>query len=91
MRSGLRQDDGVDLSRGDVLAALRRYLDGEWSAADLSHWADEVENPETVQYEAAYSTLIASVLFDLATPEINGEPTPESVRKWVEELDAAVP
>jgi hypothetical protein len=81
----------VNLSRADVLTALRRYLDGEWTASDLSHWADEVENPETVQYEDAYSTLIASVLFDLGTPEINGEPTPDRVRKWVAELDAAVP
>jgi hypothetical protein len=88
---GLRQHDPVDLSRADVIAALRRYLHGEWSASDLSRWADEVENPERVEYEDGYSTLIASVLFDLGTPEINGEPTPERVRMWVAELDAAVP
>jgi len=79
----------VDLSRDDVLAALRRYLDGDWTAADLSRWADEVENPESVRYEDDYSTLIASVLFDLGTPETNGEPTPERVRQWVTELEAA--
>lgn len=81
----------VDLSRDDVLTAMRRYLDEDWTAADLSRWADEVENPETVKYEDAYSNLIASVLFDLGTPEINGEPTPDRVRKWVEELEAATP
>ena len=91
MAVGLRQHDGVDLSREDVVTALRRYLDGDWTADDLSRWADEIENPETVRYEDAYSTLIASVLFDLATPEINGEPTPERVRQWVSELEAAVP
>jgi len=81
----------VDLSRADVLAALRRYLDGDWTASDLYKWADAVENPEAVRYEDAYSNLIASVLFDLGTPEINGEPTPARVRKWIEELEAAVP
>lgn len=37
------------------------------------------------------ANLIASVLFDLGTPEINGEPTPDRVRRWVAELDTAVP
>ena len=87
----LRQHGRMDLSRADVLASLRRYLDGEWSAADLSRWADGVENPETIAYEDAWSTLIASVLFDLGTPEINGEPTPEKVRAWVKELETAEP
>ena len=81
----------MDLTRADVLSALSRYLDGEWSAADLTRWADEVENPEKVHYEEAYSTLIASVLFDLGTPEINGEPTPDKVRAWVDELTEAAP
>ncbi len=73
-----------------MLTALRGYLDREWSAADLSRWADDVENPETVTYEDGYETLIASVLFDLGTPEILVEPTREKVVAWVAEIEAAV-
>ncbi len=76
------------ISRADVLAALGKYLQGDGNGDRLTEWADEMENPEKVAYEDAHSNLIASVLFDLATPEINGEPTPEKVGRWVQELAA---
>ena len=39
-------------------------------------------------YEDAYSNKIAAVLFDLGTPEINGEPTNERVQSRISQIEA---
>jgi hypothetical protein len=74
------------LSRTDLVANLRQYLDGEWTAVELSEWASETEmttGVDQLEYEDAYSNKSAAVLFDLGTPEINGEPTDERVQSWI--------
>ncbi|MEP6666435.1 MAG: hypothetical protein ABJA81_08315 [Nocardioidaceae bacterium] len=50
---------------------------------------ERVREPREGGLEGGYSTLIASVLFDLATLEIIGEPMPAKVRAWVAELATA--
>ena len=68
-------------------SALREYLNGHWSAADLTQWADD--NEMTRHYEDGYSTLIATLLFEFSEPEMNGDITSERARQWVADLLSA--
>jgi hypothetical protein len=43
---------------------------------------------DQLDYEDAYPNKSVDVLFDLGTPEINGEPTNERVQSWVRHIGA---
>ena len=59
------------LSMDDLRSVLRRALMGEVSLTAVHEWADAIEGrTDLVDYE---NQSIADVLFELATPEINGE------------------
>lgn len=75
------------LTRAHVVSALRQYLDGAWTAAELSQWADD--NEMTREYEQGYSEVITSFLFDFSSEELNGALTPARARQWLEDVLAA--
>lgn len=75
------------LTRGQVVAALREYLNGSWTAGELVQWADD--NEMTREYERGYSQVIASFLFDFSSEELNGAVTPARAERWVEQLRTA--
>jgi hypothetical protein len=79
------------LSRAELIANLRRYLTGAWTARQLSSWASDTEltaGVDQLEYEAAYSNRLASILFVLASPDINGEVSGKTVQSWVAEIEA---
>jgi hypothetical protein len=79
------------LRRTDLNANPRKYLHGEWTTVELSEWPSETEmtaGVDQLDYEDAYSNKSVAVLFDLGTPEINGEPTNERVQSWVRHIGA---
>jgi hypothetical protein len=72
-----KKDEGVmTLTTSDVVAVLDRFLAGELTEAQVVEWADRHEYQEYVEDAA-----VASALFELATPEINGSLTHERVRE----------
>jgi hypothetical protein len=75
------------LTRAEVISSLNKYLDGSWTASDLTRWADD--NEMAREYEQGYSEVIATFLFDFSSEELNGVLTPTRARKWFEDLLAA--
>lgn len=75
------------LTRTEVVAVLRQYLDGSMTAAEIVQWADD--NEMARQYERGYGEVIASFLFDFSSELLNGAVTPERAERWVENLLAA--
>lgn len=62
----------VVLCRAHVCGVLKRYLAGEWSAADVEQWADLLEVRDDVGLEPGFEDQIKEALFDLANPDIQG-------------------
>lgn len=83
----MTRDESNPLTRSEAVSVLREYLNGHWSAADLTKWADD--NEMTRHYEDGFSTLIATLLFEFSEPEMNGDITPERARQWVTDLLSA--
>lgn len=74
----------------DLVAVLERYCSGAVSADDVKVWADAIEGrTDLVDYEDSQSRSIATVLFELASPAINGELTPEKANDLIALLGAA--
>ena len=59
---------GVELTRNHLAMALRRYLQGELSDADIESWANQIEGREDIQFETDSEQEIEDVLYELANP-----------------------
>jgi hypothetical protein len=81
-------DNPVVVSRLTLRTALTRYISGELENDELTAWANLIECNELVQYEPHFEKLIATILFYIAGPEINGQLTPESSREYLKQLSS---
>lgn len=75
------------LTRAEVVAVLRQYLDGSMTAADLVQWADD--NEMAREYERGHGEVIANFLFDFSSEKLNGALTAQRAERWVLDLLAA--
>jgi len=66
---------------------MKKYLDDEISAAELSTWADKLEMREDLDYEDGRNKEIATVLLNLSSPEINQPITKENIQKLIDEIN----
>lgn len=64
----------VAVTKGQVIAAIQRCLDGTISLEELRAWAEALEGRDDVGYEEGGVDMREAV-FELATPELFGEPT----------------
>ena len=78
------------LYRSQIEAVLRGYVEGKTNAAQVAEWADSVEAREEIDYELSHEQQIADLLFELATPEINGTLTSERAQVLLNELNNAL-
>ena len=74
------------LNRRAVAEFLRRCADGELSASELTLIANELEATDEIDYEAGAEETIASVLFEVASPEINQKATPDRCATLIKSL-----
>ena len=71
-RETQRPAAAVILYLANVDRALRLYEEDELSGLQLQEWAEILEMNEHVEYERDAEETIASLLFTLSSPEING-------------------
>jgi hypothetical protein len=79
----------VIVSRQTLRVALNRFLANELTSVDLVNWANQVEAEvlsDRIDYEAGYEKLLATTLFYIASPEINGALDAALCRTYVEQL-----
>ena len=79
----------VTLRVADLERAVRRFLEGQLSAHELSRWANLLEGNDLVEYDETANRLIADVLFQLASPEINGPITKQACEELLARLGCA--
>jgi hypothetical protein len=79
------------LRASDVAAAIDRFLAGRLDAAGLEAWAERHEMAEGVEYAEVEREAVATALFLLANPAINGALTPERVRQVLADLSGCGP
>ena len=65
---------------------LARCEAGELQSAELVEIANQLEARDEVDYERGAERVIADTLFELASPEINGELTPTRCRDLIRRL-----
>jgi hypothetical protein len=68
----------VRLHASHIRHVLRLYLSGEFSSTDVEDWANAVESREDVGLDEARKDDLASAIFDLANPALQGALTPDS-------------
>jgi hypothetical protein len=76
----LRRQSGGDPSNPHLLLTkqalarfLARYVAGELNSTDLVEVANQLEMRDEIDYESGAEAVIADVLFEVASPEINGD------------------
>lgn len=79
------------LTRAALGRALALWLARNGAAAELIAIADALEAADEVDCEPGTEELVADVLFQLATPEINAPVEPQTVRALLERLEASSP
>jgi hypothetical protein len=73
------------LSADDARLVLDRFLAGEFEIERLSLWAESLEGREDLELDQNAPADLATLLFELATPQIN-DVSRESIRQWVDRL-----
>jgi hypothetical protein len=84
-------ESDVIVSRQTLRTALNRFLANELTGDDLVNWAKWVEAEvlsDRIDYETGYEKLLATTLFHIASPEINGALDAALCRSYVEQLPA---
>jgi hypothetical protein len=61
----------VVLKWSNVTNAMRRFIGGELTSAELTAWAELVTGRSGIEYASEEDDVIEDVLFRLSTPEIN--------------------
>lgn len=69
------------LNRSAVIEVLRAFMAGSLTSQDVVAWADFFDVNENVELES--DVLLPDVLFELSSPEINGELNVERAVKLV--------
>jgi len=61
---------GVQLKRGHMEGALKRYLSGHLTRERLEEWANAIEGREDIEFVDRHGELLADVLHELANPTL---------------------
>ncbi len=76
------------LNRSALSQFIERYLSGELTESELQEIGDLLEM--TVEYEDGNEGVIAQVLFEVSSPEVNGQIDQESATEWKVMLSESV-
>jgi hypothetical protein len=90
-RAAKAREGNIVLTREALARILERHASGELAAEELMQLANELEANDEIDYEPNAEAIIADVLFELSTPEINGMPTIERSRALRDGLMTAQP
>jgi|SRR5690554_4289933 hypothetical protein len=71
------------ISKQDFANVLQRCIESEITFDDLTNWANAIECRDDLDFEAEE---MQEIVFELSSPEINGEITKERLQEIVNEL-----
>ena len=75
-----RADFQLFLTRKTLSLAISRFLRGEIKEEDLVAWANLLEAKDEILYEPGYERVLADVVFQVASPEINAPLVPTTCK-----------
>jgi hypothetical protein len=88
IREAFRNNSFLMLSATALCTLLSKFVAGDVSTATIVELTGEFEH-ERVIYESGKEKLIAEILFEVSTPEINGELSANRSKELVEKLRTA--
>ncbi len=71
------------ISKKDILAILKRFIEKKITAADLEEWANMIEFRDDLDFDEERSQ---DAIFTLANPDLDGKITEDSVKRIIHEL-----
>lgn len=77
----------VTLTKLQMLAALKNFIENRVESVTLEKWAEFIECREDIAFETSYKEIISSIVFDLANPDLVGELTKEKAEKLINKLN----
>jgi hypothetical protein len=77
----------VQLRRVHVSKALRGFLARAYTAAEVERWAEVVEGRDDIGFDPADATALREVIFELASPELEGVLTDERARTLLRRVE----
>jgi hypothetical protein len=76
----------VLVSRRTLRNALLGVIEERFDAEEITRWANQIEVHDSIMYEVGFESLLATLIFRLATPEINEAINQGTCRQMLEEL-----
>lgn len=73
------------ITRTHLLEALKKSLDGKITLRDLVQWTNIIEFRDDLDFE---NELLQEIVFELSSPEINGEITKKRLQEMIKALSA---
>ena len=70
------------LTRVDAQRLLTAFLDGRLVAAQCQEWAFALEGRDDLALEGGSENLLKNFLFEISSPELNGELTTRKAEEW---------
>jgi hypothetical protein len=60
----------IVLHLGDIISALRKYIEGGITEVDIENWANTIECREDIEYEEIHKDIISELIHELANPTL---------------------
>lgn len=76
------------LTRDALSQIIQRCILGDITSETLTEWANGAEMRDEIDYEIGVEAHIADVMFELSTPEINGDLSVAKLQALLERLRA---
>lgn len=84
------EEELITVTAADVRRLLLAYLAGSVTERECEAWADEVEFREGIAIDDDPSEVLRETIFNLSTPELQGELDRDRAREWLDELERAM-
>ena len=86
LMAGDQRSVDFTVSRKTLKTVLQRFVNNDLHAREVADWASLIEACDQVEYEPGFERLIADIVFELASPEINGALTDQSCQRWMQRI-----
>jgi hypothetical protein len=81
------ENEPVIVQAADISEVLRKFLVGKISAEEIEEWANLIESREDLEFEEKKQEQIASIIYQLANPVLEGKITLYACKNFIAILD----
>lgn len=76
----------VTLQLKHIQDILKKFISQEWTAEEVEDWANLIESYDDIEYDEKNAEQIADLIYELATPENEGELNVEIAKEILDSI-----